>query len=47
VIAANGENRRYFAYAFASAFVAAIGTKLGEWVVERIREHRKATGRAA
>jgi len=34
---ANGENRRYLALAFGAAAVAAVGTKLGEWAVERLR----------
>ena len=29
--------RHYFAVAFATAAVSAVGTKLGEWAVERVR----------
>ena len=37
MIAAAGEDRRYIAVTFAACFVAALGTKLGEWAVERVR----------
>jgi hypothetical protein len=43
VIAANGENRRYLAFMFGVAFVSAVGTKLGEWAVERLRNKSKPT----
>jgi hypothetical protein len=35
---ANGENRRWAAYAIGGALLAALGTKLGEWAVERLRK---------
>ena len=38
MIQANGENRKYIALAFVAAFVAALGTKLGEWAIERIKK---------
>lgn len=41
MLQANGENRRYIALAFATAVAAAMGTKLGEWAVERARKAAK------
>lgn len=38
---ANGDNRRYLALSFVAAFAAALGTKLGEWAIERLREGLK------
>ena len=34
---ANGETRRWVAFTFASAALAAVGTKLGEWAVDALR----------
>jgi hypothetical protein len=34
---ANGENRKELALAFGAALCVALGTKLGEWAVERVR----------
>ena len=41
---ANGENRRWIAFTVGAAVLGALGTKLGEWLVEELR--RKA-GRPA
>ena len=38
---ANGENRRYLALAFGCALATAVGTKVGEWTVERVRKLAK------
>lgn len=38
MVEANGETRRWAAFAFAGALIGAVGTKLGEWAVERVRQ---------
>src|SRR4051812_37395760 len=42
IVQANGENRKRLALGFAAALVAAVGTKLGEWVVEGMRGQVRA-----
>lgn len=37
MIRANGENRKALALAFGCALVAAVGTELGKWAIERLR----------
>jgi hypothetical protein len=34
---ANGENRKFIAIWFGTALLAAIGTKIGEWIVAEAR----------
>lgn len=42
MIAANGENRRWVASVVGYALLAAVGTKLGEWVIAEL-QHRYGT----
>lgn len=37
MLAANGESRRALALAFGCALLAALGTELGKWGIERVR----------
>jgi hypothetical protein len=46
MIEANGENRRWAAYAIGGAVLAALGTKLGEWAVEELRKRAGRPGTA-